>query len=161
MRCGCDKFTTLSAGSNELATAVANIGVEGWSGFDAATSEVYTDLCGPGREYVVAADNPNKYSPEARNEAADAPQKVADLRALLNCHLTRTGQGGATMNKNDVPQYVECAGSIATPAPTVSPKPTLPVASGEEPQLVSNDPVLNGTYDVNKFLMPSFSLAVL
>ncbi|KAL9185694.1 hypothetical protein ACHAXT_003471, partial [Thalassiosira profunda] len=149
VRCGCDKFTTLSAGSNELATAVANIGVEGWSGFDAATSEVYTDLCGPGREYVVAADNPNKYSPEARNEAAAAPQKVADLRALLNCHLTRTGQSGAVMNKNDVPQYVECAGSIATPAPTVSPRPTLPVASGEEPQLVSNDPALNDVREIN------------
>ena len=73
----------------------------------------------------------------------DEPLKADGLSDFLQCHLSRTDAPDDT-----VPLlYQECSGSVATPSPPVTPKPTLPVAvSGGVPVYVDSSPWQNGMY---------------
>lgn len=126
VRCGCDKYMLLSATSPEAAEASSN----GW--WDSSTEALF-DLCDKStREYIVA--DPNDESPEANNILDQEPQKASDLRDMLQCHLDRTDATAA-------PLYQDCAATIATPSPTVTHQPTLPVAAADSvPQLIEFSP---------------------
>mmetsp|Transcript_30181 Transcript_30181/g.65163 ORF Transcript_30181/g.65163 Transcript_30181/m.65163 type:complete len:1030 (+) Transcript_30181:308-3397(+) len=125
VRCGCDKYMLLgSDASPEVTEAVAS---DWWTG-----TEALFDLCDAENDYVVADSSTE--SPEATNLLEDEPQKAEDLKSLLQCHLGRTD---ATIS----PLYEECTGSVATPSPTATPKPTLPVANnGGVPELIEYFP---------------------
>lgn len=129
VRCGCDKFALFSASSPEVAMAVN----EGYTDFTASTTEALFDLCDASRSYIVA--DPSEEGPESVNIASSQPAKVDDLRDLLQCHLNNTAASSV-----DDPVYTECSGSVATPAPTISPAPTCPNANGGTPELVDSSP---------------------
>jgi len=126
VRCGCEKYMLLSASSPEAAEADAS----GW--WDADTEALF-DLCDSSGSYIVADEF--THSPEADNILSNNTRAKADsLRDLLQCHLDRTDAAIA-------PLYQECTGDIATPSPTVTPKPTLPSAPiGGVPQYVDSYP---------------------
>mmetsp|Transcript_24567 Transcript_24567/g.52939 ORF Transcript_24567/g.52939 Transcript_24567/m.52939 type:complete len:1002 (+) Transcript_24567:237-3242(+) len=131
VRCGCDKYMLLSSDSPEAAEAISS----GW--WDADTTEALIDLCDSSTRSYITAD-PADESPEAINQLLDEPQKAADLADLLQCHLERTDARTADVT---APLYEECTAEIATPSPTVTPKPTLPVANnGGVPLYIDSSP---------------------
>lgn len=138
VRCGCDKYMLLSANSPEATEATSN----GWPW--TSTTEALFDLCDSSRNYIVADSSTS--SPEEHNILDDEPLKADDLSELLQCHLSRTDATDDTVS----PRYEECSGSVATPSPTVTPKPTLPVAvSGAVPVYVDSSPWQNDIFEAD------------
>lgn len=136
VRCGCDKYMLLGASSPEASEA----GAAGWDGWSTSTTEVLTDLCDSDKEYVTASDTVE--SGEAENIVLSEPLKAVDMATLMTCHLDRTDARDADVV---APLYSECTGSIATPSPTVTSQPTLPVANDPDgiPVYIDSSPWQN------------------
>ena len=128
VRCGCDKYMLLSASSTEAAEASSN---GWWTG-----NEGLFDLCDNSKSYIVA--DSSTASPETTNLLTSEPLKAVDMHALLQCHLDKT-------DANVNPLYYECTGDVATPSPTVTSIPALPVANnGGIPEYIDSSPSQNG-----------------
>lgn len=100
VRCGCDKYMLLSADSPEASEATSN----GWPW--SSTTEALFDLCDASNSYINADSSTS--TSEENNILDSEPQKVADLRELLQCHLDRTDPN------LPMPDYSECTGVIAS-----------------------------------------------
>lgn len=139
IRCGCDKYMLLSSDSPELSRALSN----SWTGFSAGQAEALFNLCEAG-SYISA--DPSKSSPESINISTEQPEKVASFQTLMQCHLARTDARNANVV---TPDYDECVSAIATPSPTITPKPTLPVASnGGVPLVIDTSPWEDGEFNI-------------
>ncbi|KAL7465914.1 hypothetical protein ACHAXS_006217 [Conticribra weissflogii] len=131
VRCGCDKYITLSSTSVEKSDAVAR----GFTGWDSNTNVTLVNLCDSSDHYIDA--DPSATSLKAENVTGLEPQKASDLASLLQCHLDKTNANNAS------PLYQECIGDIATPAPNLrgtSPPTPAPVQDITAPLVNSLTP---------------------
>ena len=125
VRCGCDKYLLLTPGSVEVDRAISS-NWDGWPNSPPLSGQVeaLADLCDNTGSYVTA--DPLRIGPEADNLLLDESAKVADLTSIMQCQLFKTDARSADV---DMPDYTsECTGEVATPSPTVTSQPTLPVA---------------------------------